>query len=135
MTKAITLIPTEIAFGIGQYRYHWLPFYDKVTGGNSTSKLKLHRKRISYSGIIRNINNSAWSYMRSNKEVQDLSMHSLVEIKLKTDECPYVFEMEYNEGWQNEKLGFMIHTLPYHWTTVQLPIAEFKHIKFKKNTR
>jgi hypothetical protein len=51
---------------------------------------------------------------------------------LKTDERPYVFEREYNEGWQNKKLGFMIYTLPYHWTTVQIPIAEFKHIKFKK---
>jgi hypothetical protein len=59
MKKAITLIPTEIAFGIGQYRYRWLPFYDKVTVLNSTSKLKPYRNRISCSGIIRNINNSA----------------------------------------------------------------------------
>jgi hypothetical protein len=132
MKKAITSIPAEIAFGIHQYRYRWLPLDDKVTGGESTSKLELHHNRITYSGIIKNINNSAWSCMRSNKINQDLSTHTLVEIKLKTDGRPYAFEMEYNEGWQNEKLSFMIHTLPYHWTTVQLPIAEFKHIKFRQ---
>jgi hypothetical protein len=132
MKKAITLIPKEIAFGIHQYRFRWLPFDDQVTGGRSTSKLKLHHNRIIYSGIIRNINNSAWSCMRSNKINQDISTYTLVEIRLKTDGRPYAFEMEYNEGWQNEKLGFMIHTFPYDWTTVQLPITEFKHVKFRQ---
>jgi hypothetical protein len=132
MKKAIKLIPTEITFGTSQYRYRWLTFNDTVTGGKSTSKLELHHDRVAYSGTIRNINNSAWSCLRSNKIDQDLSMYTLVEIRLKTDGRPYAFEMEYNEGWQNEKLGFMIYTLPYHWTTVQLPIAEFKHVKFRQ---
>jgi hypothetical protein len=132
MKKAIKLIPTEIAFGSNQYRYRWLPFDDTATGGKSTSKSEVHQDHLTYSGIIRNINNSAWSCLRSNKIDQDVSTHNCIEIKLKTDGRPYAFEMEYNEGWQNEKLGFMIHTLPYHWTTVQLPIAEFKHVKLRQ---
>lgn len=132
MKKAIKLIPTEITFGRNQYRFRWLPFNDTATGGKSTSKLELHHDRIAFSGIIRNINNSAWSCLRSNKIDQDLSTHTFIEIKLKTDGRPYAFEMEYNEGWQNEKLFFMIHTLPFHWTTIQIPIAEFKHVKFRQ---
>jgi hypothetical protein len=132
MKKATKLIPTEINFGIHQYRYRWLTFDDKATGGKSTSELEYHHDRITYTGTIRNINNSAWSCMRSNKIDQDLSLYSLIEITLKTDGRPYAFEMEYNEGWQNEKLGYMIHTLAHHWTTVQLPIAEFKHVKLRK---
>lgn len=132
MKKTIKLIPTEITFGTSQYRYRWLTFNDTLTGGKSTSKIELHHDRITYSGTIRNINNSAWSCLRSNKINQDLSTHSTVEIKLKTDGRPYTFEMEYNEGWQNEKLGFMIYTSAFHWTTLQLPIAEFKHIKLRQ---
>jgi hypothetical protein len=100
MKKAIKLIPTEIAFGSNQYRYRWLPFDDTATGGKSTSKSEVHQDHLTYSGIIRNINNSAWSCLRSNKIDQDVSTHNCIEIKLKTDGRPYAFEMEYNEGIQ-----------------------------------
>ncbi|WP_213523647.1 CIA30 family protein [Nonlabens sp.] len=132
MKKAIKFTPKEIFFGMNQYRYRWITFNDTLTGGKSTSKLEQQQDWITYSGIIRNINNSAWSCMRSNKIEQDLSDYSLIEIKLKTDGRPYAFEIEYNEGWQNEKLVSMIYTLPHHWTTVQLPIHQFKHAKLRQ---
>lgn len=130
MIKINKLVPTEITFGKEQLRYQWLPFDDRVTGGKSTSIIEQHDNHITYSGTIRNINSSAWSCIRSNRIDQDLSKYTSIEISLKTDGRPYAFEIEYNEGWQHEKIGFMVHTLPDKWTTVHFPIADFQHVKF-----
>ncbi|WP_298956061.1 CIA30 family protein [uncultured Nonlabens sp.] len=130
MIEVNKLVPTEITFGKDQLRYQWLPFDDRVMGGKSSSIIEQHDDYITYRGIIRNINNSAWSCIRSNRIDQDLSPYTSIEIKLKTDGRPYVFEIEYNEGWQHEKIGFMIHTVPNNWTTVHFPIADFRRVKF-----
>ncbi|WP_124980587.1 CIA30 family protein [Nonlabens xiamenensis] len=130
LSKTIKITPEEIKFGRQELRYQWLPFDDKVTGGRSTSIVEQHENHTTYSGEIRHINNSAWSCLRSNKVIQDLSKYTSIEIKLKTDGRPYAFEMEYNEGWQHEKIGFLIRTLPNEWTTVHFPIADFQHSIF-----
>jgi NADH dehydrogenase [ubiquinone] 1 alpha subcomplex assembly factor 1 len=129
MIKTLKLTPTKINFSKDEFRYQWMPFDDSVTGGKSTSTVEIQDNHIVYKGEIKNVNNSSWSSLRSNRIHQDLSNYNNVEIRLKTDGRPYAFEMEYNEGWQHEKIGFMIHTLPNNWTTIHFPFTDFQHVK------
>lgn len=134
--KIFKLIPTEITFGEDELRYKWNTLDDQLTGGKSSSRIKQSETFIRYSGTIRSINKSSWSCLRSNRIDQDLSKYKAVKLKINSDGRPYAFQIEFNEGWHDEKLSCVFQSLPNQWTTVHLKFEDFQHIKFtEKSTK
>jgi hypothetical protein len=130
MKNNIKLLPAEIKFKKNEFRFRWLAFNDTVTGGRSNSIAEQHDNHITFSGSLKQLNTTAWSCLRSKKQDQDLSMCTSIAIKLKSDGRPLAFQMEYHEGWQDEKISCVIHPIPNQWTTVHLSIVDFHIVKF-----
>jgi hypothetical protein len=126
----IKLTPTEIKFGKNEFRYKWLTYNDTAIGGKSISKVEQHDNHLTFRGKIKYANSAAWSCLRSKKQDQDLSMYTSIAIKLKSDGVPLAFQMEYQEGWQDEKISCVIRAIPNEWTTVHLSIVDFYPIRF-----
>jgi NADH dehydrogenase [ubiquinone] 1 alpha subcomplex assembly factor 1 len=133
--KVIKIIPSRISFGKDEPRFKWNTLDDKLTGGRSSSKIEKGESTIIYNGIIRGINNSSWSCLRSNKIDQDISSFSGVKIKLRSDGRPYAFQIEYNEAWQEVKLSCSFQTMPNQWNIVDLKFNDFEHIQFGDTSR
>jgi hypothetical protein len=132
MNNIIKIIPTEIKFGKNEFRYKWLTYNDSVVGGTSSSELDHHDNHIIFRGEISQSKSLSWCCLRSTKKDQDLSMYTTIAIKLKSDGVPLAFQIEYREGWQDEKISCAIHTVPNEWTTVVLPFVDFQPMKFGK---
>jgi hypothetical protein len=130
INNIIKLIPTEIKFGKNEFRYKWLTYNDTAIGGKSISKIEQYDNHLTFRGNLKYTNKAAWSCLRSKKQDQDLSMYTSIAIKLKSDGLPLAFQMEYQEGWQDEKISCVIHTIPDEWTTVHLSIVDFHPIRF-----
>ena len=133
--KVIKYIPSTILFGEDESRFKWNTFDDHLIGGRSLSLMEQRESVIKYSGTIKNLNNSSWSCLRSNKLDQDISGYKGLKIKLKPDKNTYSFQMEYNQGWQDEKCSCLIQAIPDQWNVVDLKFENFQHIQFGKNLK
>lgn len=131
--NGIKIKPLTISFGKDEHRFKWNTLDDHLTGGISSSTKEQGETFITYSGIIKNINNYSWSCLRSNEIIQDVSGYKGVKIKLKSDGRSYAFQVEYNKAWQDEKLSCVFQTIPDQWSVIDLKFDDFEHTKFSKD--
>lgn len=127
-----TIIPRLINFGEEEHKFTWTVFCDSIIGGTSHGQITFYDNHLSFNGEITNINNTGFCCLRLEKMALQLTNLKEIQLTVKTDARPYVYEIEYNQGWHEEKLGQMFTSTPEVWQTVILPIENFKVMKFKK---
>ena len=128
--KHPSILPGLITLGIENYDYTWKTFGDQVLGGLSTAHIVQKDTSIKVTGFTINKHGKAFTCLRSQSLKHDLSNVIFIDIKIKTDGRPYAFELEYNHGWHEEKLGSMINTTAGQWHTVRVPMSSFNKVKF-----
>lgn len=133
MLKHHIKVPDLINLGTRDIKYSWNVFNDTALGGKSVGHITYYDDYICYFGEIININNTGFSRLQSNKLEYNLSKIQEIHLKIKSDGRPYAFEMEFNHGWQHEKLGQLFQSSRKdEWETVILKITDFKVVKFKE---
>ncbi|WP_164549898.1 CIA30 family protein [Nonlabens ponticola] len=120
------ITPIEILFEENQREFEWTAITDKIAGGLSKADLIQHEEYLEMSGHIKKSGILRWAALRSKRKIQDLSNYNFIEIRLRTDGQPFEFQMEYKEGWQDEKLSVTIDLVKDHWTTWHVDMDDLK---------
>ncbi|MGJ8685079.1 MAG: CIA30 family protein [Nonlabens sp.] len=126
------VLPEVINFGSEDYEYSWKIFGDEALGGKSKAQITQNDHTLKISGNIVNINNTAFACLRSESLEHDLSDVKFIDVEMRSDGRPYAFELEYNHGWHEDKLGYMIYDGSQEWQTVRIPMSAFSKIRFKQ---
>lgn len=129
--QSLSKRPEHIKFSNQDFDYTWKILSDELLGGKSNAIITQLENSLKVTGTIIKTHNTAFICLISNKVSLDLSQLSFIEIRIKTDGRPYGFQMEYNEGWQNDKLSYIMKTTSEIWQVIRFPASSFQNIDFK----
>lgn len=134
MTILMTSDSLKIDLGSKTNAQNWFIVNDGVMGGLSKGKISYQEESVRFSGKLSLENNGGFSWMKSSMSEIDLSTYTHVRLKVKGEGREYDFTIESSTGYSALYFKHTLQTQKGEWTTVDLPLKDFKQKYFGRMT-
>jgi hypothetical protein len=104
----------------------WFVVNDNVMGGRSAGDFKLEPGQLNFTGRT-NTNGGGFSSIRTKPLQLNLSNHSGIRLKIKSDGRRYTWRLTSNARWRGQPISYWAEfdTREDEWLTVDLPFDAF----------
>lgn len=123
-----------IDFGSNGNSLNWQIVNDGVMGGLSQSTAIPYEDYILFSGTTSLKNNGGFASYRSPYGTYDLSKYYSVEIKFKSSGRSFFIQLDAYKAWWYPNYKHEFSSSINEWTTVTLPLKDFKEYRIGKET-
>ncbi|MEM8585440.1 MAG: CIA30 family protein [Bacteroidota bacterium] len=127
--------PIAIQFGTNENGNNWRAVNDGVMGGLSQGVVEMTDETAKFTGAISLRNNGGFASFRSPYGNFDLSQYTTVEVRARTTGQNFALQLYRSRAWWEP---YLKHNLELdegnEWTTVQIPLADFKDTRLAEPT-
>ncbi len=124
----------KIDFGSNGNSSNWRVVNDGVMGGLSQSTAIPYEDYILFSGTTSLQNNGGFVSYRSPYMDYNLEEYDAVEIKFKSTGRSFYFQLDAYRAWWYPNYKHAFSSDSNEWTTVQLPLKDFKEYRIGEQT-
>lgn len=129
------MIPiNKIDFGTKGNTKSWVIVNDGVMGGLSQSTAVAYEDYILFSGHTSLKNNGGFASYRSPSASYNLGKYKAVEIRFKSTGRTFSFQLDAYRAWWYPNYKHEFSSESDQWTTMQLPLADFKEYRVGRLT-
>ncbi|MEM6395876.1 MAG: CIA30 family protein [Bacteroidota bacterium] len=127
--------PLAIQFGTEENGNNWRAVNDGVMGGLSKGVVEMTGETAKFTGEISLRNNGGFASFRSPYDEFDLGQYETVEIRARTTGQSFAMQLYRSRAWWEP---YLKHPLELDengdWTTVKIPLADFKDTRLAEPT-
>ncbi|MEM6878510.1 MAG: CIA30 family protein [Bacteroidota bacterium] len=127
--------PLAIQFGAEENGNNWRAVNDGVMGGLSRGMVEMTDGTVKFTGAISLRNNGGFASFRSPYGQFDLSQYETVEVRARTTGQNFALQLYRSRAWWEP---YLKHNLELgednEWTTVRIPLADFKDTRLAEPT-